>query len=77
MVAAYVGPGARKVVCHEIDVVDKLRYGIKVDVLENVLANGKSCREEIVFLGQCIAALLKKLEIVSTLLGVFWMFPVN
>lgn len=77
MVAAYTCPGARKIVCHEINVVDKLRHSIKVDVFENVLTNGKSRSEKVVFLRQCIATLLKKPYIISALFGVSWMFPIN
>lgn len=50
---------------------------MKVDMLEDVLANGKSCGQKEVFFGEGVTALLKKHYIVAAFFCIFGVLPVD
>lgn len=77
VVAAHVGPGAREVVAHEIQHVEKVGGGGKVNVLETVLPDWECCGEKVVWRRESLANISKKEEIIAPRLRIRGMFPID
>lgn len=77
LIATDACPGAGEIVRHEIDVVDYTRHCSEIDVLEDILADGKSGGEKMCVFRKDIAAFLEEFHIVVAFLRVFRMFPIN